>query len=238
MTGETDERDTTPHEGSAEEPLARVHGAWRSWLSALASDSEAAMAAALAYESLPPEARDAWLDALEADGPLVDVPAVALYAPLLAVEAGGPRRERIEARIGSDPLSHSLRPTHGARALRGVSYSGEHSGEHVCVLLAPVYLDFVHVIVCRYTPAGGVIAVRHDPLRHVADIGRLPETEAVDGVKVESTPLRVVIEELAHAILADRREHRQAPAALTSVAHLFGPALDDSGDLDDDDRWP
>jgi hypothetical protein len=182
---------------------------------------------------LPPDARDAWLDALDADGPLVDVPAVALYAPLLAVEAAGPRRERIEARIAADPLSHPSRPGQGARALRGVASDGE----HVCVLVTPVYLDFVHVIVCRYTPGGGVIEVRHDPLRHVTDVDRLPELEAVDGVKVESTPLRVVIEELAHAILADRREHRETPAALTSVAHLFGPALDDTGELDDDERW-
>jgi hypothetical protein len=234
MTGDTDEHDTPRHEGAAEEPSARVQGAWRTWLSALASDSEAALAATLAYESLPPEARDAWLDALEADAPLIDVPAVALYAPLLAVEAAGPRRERIEACIASDTQSHPPRSSPGARALRGVSCSGE----HVCVLLAPVYLDFLHVIVCRYTPAGGVLAVRHDPLRHVADVDRLPEIEEVDGIKVESTPLRVVIEELAHAILADRREHRQTPAALSSVAHLFGPALDDTGDLDDDDRWP
>src|SRR5579872_3215573 len=63
----------------------RVHSAWRTWLSALAADAEAAMAAALAYESLPTEARDAWLDALEGDAPTLDVPAVALYAPLLAV---------------------------------------------------------------------------------------------------------------------------------------------------------
>src|SRR6185312_13593079 len=34
-----------------------VHSAWRTWLSALATDAEAAMAAALAYESLAPEAR-------------------------------------------------------------------------------------------------------------------------------------------------------------------------------------
>jgi len=232
MTADTDDHDATPCEGAAaaDDSMARVHGAWRTWLSALASDSEAAMAAALAYESLPPEARDAWLDALDLDAPSIGVPAVALYAPLLAVEATGPRRERIEARMAADPLSHPSRPGQGARALRGVA----RDGEHVCVLIAPVYLDFVHVIVCRYTPAGGIVDVRHDPLRHLADVDRLPEIEQVDGVKVESTPLRIVIEELAHAILADRREHRQTPAALTSVAHLFGPALDDTSEPADD----
>jgi hypothetical protein len=232
MAGETDDPDTAPHEAGTN-PVARVHAAWRSWLSALASDSEAAIAAALAYESLPPEARDAWLDALDADGPSIDVPAVALYAPLLAVEGAGPRRQRIEARIASEPPpAHPSRPgrRHGAWALRGVAGDGA----HVCVLVVPVYLEFVHVIVCRYTPTGGFIAVRHDPLRHAGDVLRLPEAQEVDGVKVESTPLRVVIEELAHAILADRREHRQTPPALSSVAHLFGPQLDDIAPADDD----
>src|SRR6185437_6466766 len=69
-----------------------VQSAWRSWLSALATDAEAAMAAALAYESLPPEARDAWLDALDVDAPTLEVPRVALFAPLLAVEADTVRR--------------------------------------------------------------------------------------------------------------------------------------------------
>jgi hypothetical protein len=49
----------------------------------------------------------------------------------------------------------------------------------------------------------------------------------VDGVQVEPTPLRVVVEELAHAILADKREHRTTPAAVASFAHLFGPTLED-----------
>jgi hypothetical protein len=224
-----DDRRGKPHDPG--DPERRVHSAWRSWLSALASDSEAAMAAALAYESLTPEARDAWLDALEADGPTIDVPTVALYAPLLAVENEGARRERIEAKIASDPLS--LQSSQGARpdarALRGVAADGT----HLCVLTAPVYLDFVQVIVCRYTPSGGVVAVRHDPLRHAGEFARSPESHEVDGATVEPTPLRVVIEELAHAILADRREHREPPAALASVAHLFGPQLDDNDDPDD-----
>src|SRR5580700_4010514 len=97
-----------PRELDEQEPH-HVRAAWRTWLSALAADAEAAVAAALAYESLPHEARDAWLDALEADAPALDVPAVALYAPLLAVEAAGPRRERIEACIASDTQSHPPR---------------------------------------------------------------------------------------------------------------------------------
>ena len=99
------------------------------------------MAAALAYESLPPEARDAWLDALDADAPTLDVPRVALFAPLLAVESDPARRERIEARIASDP--HARPAGYGeAQALRGVGPDGTHA----CVIVAALYLDFVQVI--------------------------------------------------------------------------------------------
>src|SRR5271166_5935517 len=120
----------------------RVRSAWRSWLSALATDAEAAMAAALAYESLPPDARDAWLDALEADAPALDVPAVALYAPLLAVESEpGPRRSRIEAAIAASPAV----PASGAMepfAFRGVG----RDGTHACVIVSPLYLQFVQIL--------------------------------------------------------------------------------------------
>ena len=198
----------------------RVRSAWRTWLSALATDAEAAMAAALAYESLPDEGRDAWLDALDSDAPTLDVPKIALYAPLLAVEAAGGRRARIEEALalGEDSAGSSRE----IRALCGVAPDGK----HVCVIISPLYLDFVQVLICRYTPAGGFVAVKHDPLRHAGDVPRGDSSE-VDGVAVEATPLRVVVEELAHAILADRRAKRDAPPALTSFAHLFGPHLDD-----------
>jgi len=232
MTLERD--DEQPAEGQAGSPAerveevgadGRVRSAWRSWLSALAADAEAAMAAALAYESLPPDAREAWLDALEADAPHLDVPAVALYAPLLAVESDpGSRRARIEAAITAGPGI----PVAGGRepvALRGVGPDGTHA----CVIVAPLYLQFVQVLSCRYTPAGGFLAVQHDPMRHSDDVAPML---AFDGIPVETTPLRVVVEELAHAILADRREQRATPQALTSFAHLFAPDLDEPGDAD------
>src|SRR5580704_8351970 len=125
MPGETDDDD-------------RVRAAWRSWLSALATDAEAAMAAALAYESLPDDSRDAWLDALDADAPTLEVPRVALYAPLLAVESDPARRERIEERIATDP--HARPAGYGeAQALCGVGADGTHA----CVIVAALYLDFV-----------------------------------------------------------------------------------------------
>lgn len=177
------------------------------------------MAAALAYESLPDEGRDAWLDALEVDAPDLAVPLVALYAPLLAVESEAARRERIELVIAGD-VAEGGGAGPEARALRGVG----RDGTHACVIVAPLYLEFVQVLQCRYTPAGGFVAVRHEPLRHVTELRAVRD---VDGVPVEPTPLRVVVEELAHAILADKREHRTTPSALASFAHLFGPTLED-----------
>lgn len=201
-------------------PPGHVRSAWRSWLSALATDAEAAMAAAFAYESLPPDARDAWLDALDADAPTLEVPQVALYAPLLAVESEPGRRGRIEACIASDP--HARPAGYGeAQALRGVAPDGTHA----CVIVAALYLDFVQVIACRYTPSGGFVTVRHDPLRHAGELTLVCD---VDGIPVEPTPLRVVIEELAHAVLADRRRQATTPPALASFAHLFGPHFDDT----------
>src|SRR5215217_4808568 len=70
----------------------RILAAWREWLSALATDAEAAIAAAHVYGELGPEARDAWLDVLAEDGPKLLVPAVAIYAPLLSVEWDAVRR--------------------------------------------------------------------------------------------------------------------------------------------------
>lgn len=182
------------------------------------------MAAALAYESLPADARSAWLDALDVDAPTLEVPRVALFAPLLAVESDPARRERIEAQIAADP--HARPAGYGeAQALHGVGADGTHA----CVLVAPLYLDFVQVLECRYTPGGGFVSARHDPLRHGGDLTPFCD---VDGVTVEPTPLRVVIEELAHAVLAGRRRQQAAPPALASFAHLFGPDRDElEGDL-------
>jgi hypothetical protein len=202
----------------------RVRAAWRSWLSALATDAEAAAAAALAYESLPDEARDAWLDALEVDATALDVPTIALYAPLLAVEGAPCRRERIERVIAADLDAARVRGRE-TLALRGVGPDGTHA----CVVVSPLYLDFVHVLTCRYTPANGFIAVRHEPLRHRAEVGAVRE---IEGISVEPTPLRLVVEELAHAILADKRAQRTPPSALASFAHLFAPVLDDDGETE------
>jgi hypothetical protein len=206
----------------------RMRSAWRTWLSALATDAEAAMAAALAYESLPPEGRDAWLEALDADAPELHVPLVALYAPLLAVEMDDERRLRIASTLRAKSVK--MEPPGRVRAFHGVGPSGE----HVCVVLSPLYLSFVELLVCRYDPDGGVVSARRDPVRHVLDVlgGGASEPGqpqrvpcVVDGVAVAEVPLAHVIEGLAHAVVADRRLGRQAPEVLATYAHLFGPDL-------------
>jgi hypothetical protein len=84
----------------------------------------------------------------------------------------------------------------------------------------------VQVLTCTYTPTSGFVAVKHDPLCSERDLG-LPRE--IDGIAIEPTPLHMVVEELAHAILAEGRRQRPLPAALASFAHLFVPHFDADG---------
>jgi hypothetical protein len=204
----------------------RLRSAWRTWLSALAVDAEAAVAAALAYEALAAEGREAWLDALDEDAPGLGVPAVALYAPLLAVEPDEERRARIVRAIEAGGGAAASRAQ--VRVLVGDAPGGERLG----VVVSPLYLDFVSLLVCRYDPDRGVVSARRDSVRHAVDaLGRRLDGDSfaagdpleceVDGVAVLEVPLAVLVEELAHAIIADRREGRSPPEALEAYAFLF-----------------
>jgi hypothetical protein len=204
------------------EPLSpvepRILAAWREWLAALATDAEAAIAAAHVYGELPPEARDAWLDALAEDGPKLAVPKVAIYAPLLSVESDPARRTRMEKALGED--SNKLTKRSLVRALRGIAADGA----RVVALTTPLYLSFVQVLSCRFHPDQGFVWVRHDPILRERDApvdGALAED-----VMLEATPLKPVIEELAHAILAQRRRGYELPPSLSMFADLFDAQLD------------
>jgi hypothetical protein len=190
----------------------RAHEAWRTWLSALAKDADAVTAAALAYESLEREGRDAWLDALDADAPTVDVPKIALYAPLLGVEDDEERRARIvEHVVGAAPVSARPRV-----------HAGVLGGDRVCVIVTPLYLDFGELLFCRYDPDLGVREAWHKWLAHATDIRAA--INAV-GVFLADAPLSAIVEELAHAIVADRRAGRSAPPSLVRYMDLFAPDL-------------
>lgn len=190
----------------------RAHAAWRTWLAALAKDADAVTAAALAYESLGPKGRDAWLDALDADAPLVDVPKIALYAPLLGVEEDDERRARIVLNVVG-----GQRKSTPPRALIGSL--GE---DRVCLIVTPLYLDFVEILCCRYDPDVGIREAWHKWLTHVTDV----QTCAAEiGVAMTPGSLALVVEELAHAVVADRRGGRSAPPSLVRYIDLFAPDL-------------
>ncbi len=207
----------------------RAHAAWRTWLAGLARDAEAATATALAYESLPAAGRDAWLDALDADAPEVGVPVIALYAPLLGVERDEARRTRIASNVKGAPTKSS-RP----RALVGVdSGTGDARTTKVCLIASPLYLDFVELLMCRYDPDHGIEDARHEWLVHESEIAACVRDL---GVEMSEAFLPDVVEDLAHAVVADRRAGREAAAALARYSDLFAPDLapDFSADLPSD----
>lgn len=195
----------------------RVQAAWRAWLSALASDPEAALAAALAYEALDGAGRDLWLDALDQDGPKLEVPTVAVYAPLLSVETEPSRRARIRAAVSGGASTKRT----STRAVRGLAANGD----RIVAVVLPLYLEFVHIVACRIRPNEGFVWVRRDPIVHDRDA---PQTHTeFEGIKLEATPIDPVVEELAHAVLAHRRSGRELPEALRAFADLFQPRADE-----------
>jgi hypothetical protein len=192
----------------------RVFDAWCVWLDALATDAEAAHAAAMAYKELDGPARDTWLGALEQDRDRVGVPRIAVYAPLLAVESDPERRHRIHTAIGPEDLRAT--PRTSAYGLRGTS----RLGLGVAVVVTPLYLEFVQVLACGYS-SRGFEWVRHDP---IVGSHRAPRRgDAIEGVTLERTTLNVIVDELAEAVLAHRRSGRSLPDALRVFADLFGP---------------
>jgi hypothetical protein len=133
------------------------------------------------------------------------------------------RRARIEEAMGADAPPGRRPPA--TMALRGTTATGE----TVCAVATPLYLEFVELLVCRFRADEGVLAAHHDPLRHESEVEAavIAALAPSDAIELEKAPLRVVIEELAHAVVADRRRGRDAPAALARFADLFGPDLEE-----------
>ena len=195
----------------------RILAAWREWLSALASDPEAAIAAAHVYGALSGDGRDAWLTALEEDSPKLGVPKVALYAPLLSVEADTGRIERIRAAMANDVPSVDLQRT---VALRGVAPDRT----RIAVLVAPLYVEFVQVLSVRFSPHSGFVWVRLDPIIRAAEAPT--SGYRIEGITLERTPLKPVVEELALAILAQRRHGQEIPRSMVGFAGLFDARIE------------
>lgn len=220
-TGPRGEQVGAPFSEAGRAPSAdpRLVAAWQEWLRALATDADAAIAAAHVYCDLDGPGRDAWLDALGEDADALCVPRVAIYAPLLGVELDPTRRARMECAIGVDVGAEV--GARRARALRGIAPDGA----RVVALVSPLYLRFVEVLWCRYFVDEGFVWVRHDAL--LADRDAPTDGHAHDGAYLEATPITPVIEELAHAVLAQRRHGRELPDSLQLFAHLFDARPDD-----------
>jgi len=195
----------------------RLVGAWCEWLGALATDAEAALATAIAYRELTPAGRDYWLAVLEQDAKRLAVPKIALYAPLLAVESDSARRERISHAMG--PVEVDATPCFAAHALSGVAPDGT----RVAVLVTPLYLNFAQVLACGYRLGSGFSWVRHDPI--VLHSSVPTEGATVEGAELENTPMKSLIDDLAHTVLAHRRRGGELPEALRVFADLFGPVV-------------
>jgi hypothetical protein len=192
----------------------RVQLAWRQWLEALATDADAAVAASMAYAQLDGAARDQWLEAVEQEKDRLCVPRIALYAPLLAVEADPARRSLILSSIG--PGDEAATPRASTRALHGTCSDGL----RVAAIVTPLYMDFAQVLACGFRATEGIAWVRHDPIVDRRDTPK-PGDE-LGGVVLENAPLRPLVDELAHAVVAHSRHGRSLPEALRAFADLFG----------------
>ena len=143
----------------------------------------------MAYESLAAEGRDAWLDALDAEAPLLEVPALALYAPLLGVETDEGRHARMQAALDAAP--HATSTPRSFRALSG----DDPSGDRIVAIVVPLYLDFVELLLCRYEPDAGVRFARRGPLLHASEVfeGASPVRE-IEGVALVEVSFGRVVE--------------------------------------------
>ena len=124
LIGAAADRTPLPDLGRATD--SRVLDAWCEWLGALATDAEAALAAAIAYRELDAKGRTSWLNALDQDSVRLKVPRIAVYAPLLAVESDPERRERITFAMG--PAEVEATPQTGVQALSAVAHDGSRQG--------------------------------------------------------------------------------------------------------------
>lgn len=197
---------------SADSADPRALGAWRTWLCALATDAHAALATALAYQELDGDGRESWLLALEQDLPNTEVPAIAAYAPLLAVETDAARRQRMIAALGD---GGPTRRVAGRKALVGEAADGV----RVAAIVSPLYLEFVQVLACGFRRNQGFLWVRHDPIAHRSEAPK--DGTVLADTKLERTPLAGVVDDLALTILAERRAGRKLPEALATHADLF-----------------
>lgn len=77
-----------------------------------------------------------------------------------------------------------------------------------------------HLLSCRYHVGRGFLWVRREDL---AERGPPEAGHEIDGLPLERTPLKPVLDELAHAVVAHRRAHGALPGELQLLVGLLTP---------------
>jgi len=204
-------------QGSADEvtrPLdQRSTAVFRQWLRSMATDAEAALAAAMSYREMTPSGRDQWLAFLQGDIQGLDIPKIAIFAPLLSVEQDPERRQLLESLAFDDEQPG---PTSAGRcALVGK----KSSGERVYVMVCPLYLSFAQVLACG-VHNGCFVWVRHDPIVAHGDAPK--RGDVMQDVKLEGAAFGVVLDELAATVLSHQRRGHTLPEAVYMLSDLLG----------------
>ena len=185
---------------------------FRQWLRSMATDAEAALAAAMSYRELSATGRDHWVASLQNDVRDLDVPKIAVFAPLLAVEQDPHRRQVLESLALEDEDETDI--IAGRLALTAARGS-----ERIYVVVCPLYLKFVQVLACGVR-AGRFSWVRHDPI--VSKLGAPVAGDLLKGEKLEQVGFNTVMDELAAAILSHRRQGLELPEAIFMLSDLLG----------------
>ncbi|GEM_PF-525067 len=211
----------------------RASAVWRQWLASMATDAEAVHAAAMAYREMDLSGRENWLRSLEVDAKAVDVPAVALYAPLIAVEDNPQQRERLlqslEKRgsysspsVGDVDTGDNLGQLAPRlpQALIGFVEGGHgQKATRIYVITSPLYLDFVQVLACGVSNKC-FSWVRHDPI--VSLSGAPSVGDKLEGAILEAAPMKTTLDELALVVLSHERAGEELPEALHVLGELLG----------------
>lgn len=205
---------TAKESGALAMPLdERSSAVFRQWLRSMATDAEAALAAAMSYRELAPSGRDQWLAFLQGDIVGLDIPKIAVFAPLLAVEQDPSRRQILEALAFDEEAA--VHPRAGCTALIG----SKGSGERVYVLVCPLYLSFAQVLACGVFD-GCFVWVRHDPIVSSTDVPTAGQV--MQGVKLEASPFGSALDELASTVLSHQRRGHALPEAVYMLSDLLG----------------
>jgi hypothetical protein len=213
-TEETQHSDRAQEAEQLELPLdVRSTAVFRQWLQSMASDAEAALAAAMSYREMSPSGRDQWIRFLQSDIQGLDIPRIAIFAPLLSVEQDPDRRNLLEwLALGDEEQTGSV-------AVRAAFVASKSGGERVYVLVCPLYLHFVQVLACGVKD-GSFIWVRHDPI--VSQIGAPVAGDLMQGAKLELTSFNQALDELARVVLSHQRAGNVLPEAIYMLGDLLG----------------